>query len=311
MLAQGVRSPLRVVVAVASFRRPRELLITLGSVNVAIARFAKDGNVARLLVVDNDPDRTAHPVCHELGIEVVSEPTPGIAAARNRALDCRLQGEHLAFIDDDEAASSDWIVELTRTLVSHRAAAVFGPVLPVFPEGAPGLVVRGGFFDRKGADSRGRPVHPATNNVLIAAHVLDASPDLRFNEAFSLTGGSDTDFFKRLREMSPDHAYAWSSAASVDEFVPRDRATVRWIWRRNVRLGNVSARIRFGSAPKVLVGALGLARVLWAVPATALAAVTRMKVASAVTQIPKGLGMIQWAIGSVTVEYARVDKAAE
>ncbi len=295
---------MRIVVAIVTYRRPEGLKRTLASLAPALARVEIEGHECRVLVVDNDPERTADVGCHGLDVEVVSEETPGIAAARNRALLQRDADEAIAFVDDDEMVTEHWLIAHVRALGENRGGASFGPVRPQFGADAPSWVVRGGFFERKEAAPDGEPRHPATNNVLIAPWLLDTHPELVFSEEFSLTGGSDTDFFKRLKEASGAR-YIWTAQAVVDESVPSQRANWRWIWRRNVRLGNVSARVRFAARPRVLVGSIGAVRVVYGGAALIAALAMRRPIAPSLTQVPKGYGMMQWAAGKKTIEYAR------
>ena len=74
------------VIAVLTFRRPDDLV---GVLHDLVEHTAASEADASILVVDNDEApsarddrRPAHP-----GVRYVHEPRPGIAAARNRALD--------------------------------------------------------------------------------------------------------------------------------------------------------------------------------------------------------------------------------
>src|SRR4051795_12790991 len=92
----------RGTIAVLPFRRPSELQRL---VPLLFEQIQASGLPFDVLVVDNDPDASAQPVLEELGrpgLRWVSEKTPGIAAARNRALDESLDHDLLVFIDDDE-----------------------------------------------------------------------------------------------------------------------------------------------------------------------------------------------------------------
>ena len=83
-------SKLSVVVAVLTFRRPNDLIELLPQLlkHSLEAAVTYDMRQPTVLVVDNDPDGGARETASQFGggIAYVHEPTPGIAAARNRAL---------------------------------------------------------------------------------------------------------------------------------------------------------------------------------------------------------------------------------
>ena len=60
----------------------------------------------------------------------VPEPTPGISAGRNAALDANPRTDLLAFIDDDEIPSPGWLMSLVDTFERYEPAGVAGPVVP-------------------------------------------------------------------------------------------------------------------------------------------------------------------------------------
>ena len=96
------RQQISVVIAVATFRRPDCLARILPPL---VEQAGQLGAAASVLVVDNDPDGgAAHYVLSIASptVRYVHEPRPGIAAARNRALDESAAADVVVFIDDDE-----------------------------------------------------------------------------------------------------------------------------------------------------------------------------------------------------------------
>ena len=68
-------------------------------------------------------------------MEYALEPIVGIPYARNRALEMAMAADDLiAFLDDDEVPSEQWLAELLRVWREYSADVVFGPVQPFFPE---------------------------------------------------------------------------------------------------------------------------------------------------------------------------------
>ncbi len=237
-------------VAICTHDRPRQLRALL------------DGLVAQtyipafpVIVVDSGKLPASEVVkdyADRLPITFEELPGGGLAAVRNRALKLALdQGcGFLAFIDDDEVPVPGWLAALMRRQAEIDADLVFGPVLATYHGTPPGWVTAGGFFERWGET-------PGSGNALIRLRLLPDDPALWFREAFALTGGEDADFFDRLIETGARNAIASDAIAFED--TPPDRASVRFIWRRGLRDGVVTAkRIAHHDAPawrKALRGA--------------------------------------------------------
>lgn len=231
---------MHVAICLLTLHRPdglRDVLRGIAALDLPV-----DASV-EVVVVDNDPDRSAEPV---VAAEAPSVPWPvryevepqrGIPYGRNRAVDvARLGGADLvAFIDDDEVPEPPWLVELLRARAATGADVVTGPVLPVFDGEPPAWVVAGGFFDRpRYADLS--PIHYArTSNVLIDMELL-VEPWPPFDVRFGLNGGDDTHFFLRVRLGGA--TLVWADRAIVTERVPASRISVRWLVRRAYRRGN-------------------------------------------------------------------------
>ena len=87
------------------------------------------------------------------------EPEKNLALARNRAVESA-EGTFVAFIDDDEFPSADWLVQLYEACHLFKADGVLGPVNPHFEEAPPPWLVQSGVVQR--------PRHP-TGQVLAVA----------------------------------------------------------------------------------------------------------------------------------------------
>ena len=87
-----------------------------------------------LIVVDNRPDGQARSVCEQaaaklpIAMHFVEEGRQGISFARNRAVaEAIARGaDFVAFLDDDDVPSSDWLDRLVRRQRETEADLVFG-----------------------------------------------------------------------------------------------------------------------------------------------------------------------------------------
>ncbi|PRY48168.1 glycosyl transferase family 2 [Geodermatophilus tzadiensis] len=146
----------RASVVLCTRERPEALAACLESLT------AQDHPDFAVWVVDNAPVSTATAdvvarFAGRLDVRYVVEPRPGLSRARNRALQEPLEGEVVAWIDDDEVADPMWLSELTRALTERpHAAAVSGLVVPA--ELATRAQV---WFEQFGGHSKGRGFTPA------------------------------------------------------------------------------------------------------------------------------------------------------
>jgi len=236
------QSEMHVDVIVCTFRRPA-LLARL--IDAIAAQHSADWRL-RLIVVDNDPLQSAQTVltdamaCHpSLTSVYLSEPRKNIALARNAGLDTS-DADYIAFIDDDECPSPDWLSRLLSSARDFNAGLVFGPVLPEYHADTPDWLINGGFFDRP-RHATGTPLPLAearTGNVLIRADLIQTT-GLRFDPDFGLSGGEDSVFFRSLYPLAGNAI--WCDEAIVHEAIPPERSTARWLLRRRFRIGSVEA----------------------------------------------------------------------
>jgi hypothetical protein len=166
--------PVRVVVAVLTYRRPDDLAELLDTLRQQWHEYRRSArgrdHEVDVLVVDNDPDEAGRAVCLDLaadGVRYVPEPRPGIAAARNRALDEARDHDVLIFIDDDERPTSGWLTLLADTFRSTGRVGVVGPVVSRFAVPLEPWVGAGGFFDRRRLPTGTDVTVAATNNLLL------------------------------------------------------------------------------------------------------------------------------------------------
>lgn len=302
----GARPP-RVLIAVPTFRRA-ELLPAL--VNAILADDTTRAST-RLLIVDNDPLESARATATALGVDYLSQPVPGIAAARQAALDAAAADELVVMIDDDLMPEHGCVAALVEAWAESRAAAVMGYVRYVWPEGTDPWIAAGGFMRRTRFPTGTELSALSTGNVLIdAAQVRELG--VRFDVSLGLSGGSDLDFGHRLLAAGGRIVASAESVARDD--IVAERTTRAFVRRRAICQGQVRARllsrdarrsVRIARRAGHLVGGLirlpafaageQLARFRHDVPATAVYRRRRWF----------AQGRVMGALGRATPEYAR------
>lgn len=304
-----------VIVAVLTYQRRDDLLQLLPQLDAQIEAAGEDLEVD-VLVVDNDPEASARATVAEAqmgSVRYVHEPKPGIAHARNRALDEAGDAHLLIFIDDDERPADGWLGALLDSYRATGSAAVVGPVLPAYSAPPDPWIQAGGFFVRKRYPTGTVMPAAATNNLLIDLRQLDQLGGLRFDERFGLTGGSDTLFTRLL--ISRGGEIVWCDEAAVLDQVPTQRLSRRWVLRRAFRSGNSWSRttLELSQSPwsalraRLRMTVLGLARVVVGGlrGVAGLAGRSPHHHARGSRSVARGLGMMRGAWGFVYEEYRR------
>jgi glycosyltransferase involved in cell wall biosynthesis len=301
-----------VVIAMLTYRRPDDLRAAIPALLDQIRTV--EANVT-VMVVDNDPDGGAMAIAQELAdpdVRFVHEPTPGIAAARNRALDESDGNDVLIFIDDDERPEPGWLTNLFATWQRTGAAAVVGPVVSSFEEEPNEYITAGGFFVRRRMPT-GTPIDvAATNNLLLDMAQLELSK-VRFDERFSASGGSDTLFTREIHRHGG--RMVWCDEAIVVDVVPANRSNRSWVLRRALRTGNswsrTSVALETTPSSRMLrrfeLTLEGLARVVGGGGRLVIGEITRSirHRARGARTLARGVGMTTGAWGLTYVEYRR------
>lgn len=238
---QPAPSVVHSVIGVATFRRLAQLADLLPLLDAAAREVSPR---AAVVVIDNDPDGGARSIVTDRPGELYyrHEPEPGIAAARNRALSLAVElgADVIAFIDDDERPAPGWLAALIDDWRRWGCAAVAGPVVPEFERPPAEWVATCGSFASREHHHGATVAGAATSNLLLDLSQL-ARENLRFDNRFGLTGGSDSLLTRRMTALGLE--IRWSCRAVVTETVPVSRATRRWVLRRNLRTGNGWSRV--------------------------------------------------------------------
>lgn len=305
----------KVLVAAPTYKRNELLDGLLRSLN---ALRIPEGVEVEFAIIDNDATGGARSVVERwqaefsLPLRYLIEQAPGVTHVRNRALELAADFDSLAFIDDDEFAAPDWLAALVARYSASQAAAVFGPVEPVYPDSAPDWMRTWAVHGVQVLSDEDQTSPGAIGNCLIDMKAV-REMNLSFETRMSLLGGEDTLFFTRM--LDAGYKLTRAKDAKVFEHVPEARANPDWLRRRWYRTGMTDALIagRDMSPVKTRLRALihGLVRVL---AGSVLVAFTWLmtlgqnprRILARSYTVCRGAGMIAFATGNMYEEYGRV-----
>ncbi|HEX8507908.1 MAG TPA: glycosyltransferase family A protein [Propionibacteriaceae bacterium] len=306
-------------IAVLTYQRPRDLEDILPMLVEQARSVTHSKTFVDIVVVDNDPAASARKLVVGFAQSVLDlpvlyehEPEPGIAAARNRALDTAGEADLLVFIDDDERPSQPWLSLMLSTYDKHASAAVVGPVISAFAVEPDPWITAGKFFVRLRRPT-GTPVKvAATNNLLLDLHQVRRM-NLKFDVHFGISGGSDTLFTRALHEGGG--RLVWCDEAVVTDVVPPSRINRSWVLKRALRSGNAAsttslrlARSRAHRVPlRLTLAARGATRIAGGSTQFLVGAVSRSQAhrARGARTCARGIGMLSGAWGYSYQEYKR------
>lgn len=299
------------VIAICTRNRPVMLENCLSSV-AALHTPSRDDLV--IVVVDNSEtlnirrrnQRTADTALENKTFTILTEDRIGIPLARNRAVEFAVENEAdaLVFIDDDQTVPPDWLEVMTRVWREESADAVKSSVRWQFEgEGR----YREFFESREpetGPDGRLRDlVLFATNGVLIDRMVF-AEWGLRFDPAYGLMGGSDSDYAFRSHANGGKHVL--TSETQACEFCPTSKQTLRWLYRREFRIGAGLAATVMRKRGRARLFANGLRKaVRYTIVALALTPLPRLSFDYQL-RAARGAGLCWGSLGWKISEYKQV-----
>ena len=313
--APAVTGTVHVTVAVPTYRRPDDMRAVLPLL-LAQAREAGGRYTADVLVVDNDPEGTGAAVVHELAaddLRYVAEPTPGIAAVRNRAIDEAAGSSLVAFFDDDERPAAGWLAELLRSCSATGAAGVVGRVRVEYVAGElDPWIAAGGFFARRSLPTGSAVTVAATSNLLLdLGQVRDLG--VRFDPALGAGGGEDSLFTRSLTRSGG--RLVWCDEALVLDQLPVERANRTWVLTRAWSHGNAAVltdlRLAGSLGTSLALRGRAVARGLLRVAGGGARWVAGTMLRSdrhqarGLRAVCRGAGMVGAACGVVFEEYAR------
>ncbi|SHL32475.1 glycosyltransferase family 2 protein [Roseibium suaedae] len=236
----------RVTIAIASIGRPclAETLRSLANINQV------PGKILSVLIADDSQDAAATRLVAGLrlpGLDVtcLSVASGNISIARNALLD-ETTGEWIVFVDDDEWVEPDWLEKLFACQQEFAADVVIGPVHPVYPDHAPGWLVKANPLYADWGH-RGKRLLTGRGGNTLADMRFFRQYDLRFDPALGRSGGEDTAFFAKAATCGA--VIIATDDAIAREHVPDERLNPRYIFRRGVRSGQSFANSRKADNP--------------------------------------------------------------
>jgi succinoglycan biosynthesis protein ExoM len=232
----------RVAICITTLKRPPGLRRTLVELNKLT--FSGPEPQITIVVIDNDSAGSSRATFEEMQplmrwpMRYAIEPQRGIPFARNAAV--RTAGPEMDFcclIDDDEVPEPQWLDELLRVQRDSNADVVASPVHPRFVEPPPDWIVRGQFFEPR-RHQTGEVLNYAFGGSVLWRASLNHEKGFWFPERYGLMGCDDSEIFPRIHRAG--HKIVWSQEATVHEYVPPERANLRWMLQRMYRVGNSS-----------------------------------------------------------------------
>lgn len=171
-----------------------------------------------------------------------------LGSARNSAAEIA-RGDVVAFLDDDAWADRDWLERLVAPYDDPSVVAVGGAPLPEF-EGTRPAWFPAEFDWVFGCVYSGLPETKAPTPRLIGANMSVRREALEAIGGFHSDNHDDMDMCHRLKHLRPDQQLVFEPAATVHHFVPEQRTTWAYFWRRCffVNRGKVEAFRQMGGA---------------------------------------------------------------
>jgi succinoglycan biosynthesis protein ExoM len=237
---------MKLAICIITYRREKGLARLLSSIAELIVPDGLEEIAA--FVIDNDARESARETVAEFQknfpIDLVygNEARRGIAFARNRALSLAKGYDLVAFVDDDETVSREWLRELVQTQMAGNFDLVTGPLRPVYEMDPPAWLKKMNYFEKKGYRLGNKVKATGSGNMLIRVRALQKEEV--FLPVFNLMGGSDGYFVSDLFKKGA--GIGWAEKAIAFDWIPASRMKVGWYLQRRFRFGvsnTLAARI--------------------------------------------------------------------
>lgn len=237
---------MKLAICIITYRRKSGLARLLNSIGELIIPDIL--NEIALFVIDNDAQESARDTVAEfkkkssIDLFYGNEASRGISFARNHALLLAKNFDFVAFVDDDETVSREWLCELVQTQVAENLDLVTGPLRPIYEKEPPRWLKKMNCFEKKGYLLEKKVKVTGSGNMLIKMRNLQKKEV--FLPVFNLMGGGDGHFIFELFKKGA--RIGWAEKAVAFDFIPESRLKAAWFLQRRFRFGvsnTVSARI--------------------------------------------------------------------
>ena len=235
----GDPTPLRLTVAICTWNRCTWLRQTLDGFTRMTAPEAVDWE---LLVVNNNctdaTDEVIRAFEARLPIRRVTEPTPGLSNARNRAV-AEARGDYILWCDDDVTVAPGWLAAYAAAFRRWPDAAIFGgPIRPALAGSPPPWLLRiyptiAGVYAARDFGTEPIPLSPdvipwGANYVIRMREQRrhPYNPDLGYRPG-RLVGWEETEVILAL--LAEGAAGWWVPDASLQHHVPEGRQTTKYL----------------------------------------------------------------------------------
>jgi glycosyltransferase involved in cell wall biosynthesis len=233
---------LKIAIIICTFRRPDSLARTLASMVGLEPPLAGEWQVA---VVDNgdcaDTRRLVAEFRDRLPISLVLAPEPGLARARNAALEA-VACDYFIWTDDDVTVAPHWLRAYAAAFAAHPQASFFGgPIVPHFEGNPPSwlltsLPLIGSVFAAREAGADGTRIAvealPYGANFALRAQdvrTLRFDPSLGRQPGSWMLSGEESDLLRRL--CAQGGFGIWAASAEVTHWIDAARQSVAYLRR--------------------------------------------------------------------------------
>lgn len=288
-------------VIMPTFRRPDGLQIALES----LLEQSQCDLPVEIVIADNDPDGSARDYVEAVAaksttpIHYLHVPAPGVSNARNAALELA-KGRYIAWLDDDQEATKDWLVNYLAAARAHKASLTFSPTIARIPGQSKYNGFMETFFERKGPGIAGGVIdhfYGCGNSFMDRTRCK--MPALPFDPRANETGGEDDLLFSHIENAGG--TFAWTQDAPTFEDIRPHRATPEYIKTRSFAFGQAPSEIaqEAGNWPGVAFWmCVGGIQTLANAPMVLLTKLTgRPSYIHYLTRMWQGLGKVFWFDG--------------
>ena len=225
---------MKICIAIASIGRSY-LLQTVQSFEMLEC---PEGVSLSVIVGDDSKDKAAQKLLADyqseaFKLKVIDVASQNIAHCRNACLDA-CDADFIAFIDDDEEADPQWLLNLIATAQNEKADAVFGRIISSYYPQVPDWIKNADPVGRMRQRDDGPTNTGSSGNAMVRTSAV-SKHGLRFDPRYGRTGGEDTDFFLKLNAAG-GHLF-FTNDAIVRETVLPEKSTQSFFIKRALRSG--------------------------------------------------------------------------